>query len=111
MACSVGDGNATVAVPMGREMICVQQFRNNGAVSGPSLVACAELQSLMSNSVSDTFVLHGSISLNAAETPPSAKVIDSGLNIARLLCLSVNSPFADEDLAPLFVERTAFTKM
>jgi tRNA threonylcarbamoyl adenosine modification protein YeaZ len=94
------DRPVTVAVPVGRGSICIQEFCENDAVSTPKLVSEGELERITFDSSSE-LVLHGSL-FDADRFPQAIK---AGWNVASHLCAAVDSPTVTSDLRPMFVER------
>ena len=76
------DRSVTVAVPVGRGTICIQEFCENEAISKPKLIDEAELDRISVDAGSQ-LVLHGSL----FDAGRFSGAIDAGWNIASHLCV------------------------
>jgi tRNA threonylcarbamoyl adenosine modification protein YeaZ len=92
--------SVTAAVPVGRGTICIQEFRENDAVSTPKLINETEWEQISFDGGSE-LVLHGSL----FDADRFSSAIDAGWNVASHLCAAVDSPAVTTDLRPMFVER------
>jgi tRNA threonylcarbamoyl adenosine modification protein YeaZ len=99
-----------VALPMGRDMTCVQTFRGEQRVSEPMLIAPAELSAFLKRSRDIPILAHDSIYGRIFDVREN-DVVNIGSDVASFLCQAAESAFATEDLHPLFVDRTAFTRI
>jgi tRNA threonylcarbamoyl adenosine modification protein YeaZ len=104
--------NVLATIPMGRDLICFQQFIDRSPVSEPILIPPERLANALFEMGDSSIAAHTAICDAIRSTDvPNLQVIDVGTNIASLLCRSAPSGFASEDLQPLFIDRRAFTKI
>jgi len=102
MAVASNSELAVAAVPMGRGVICCQQFRNNVPSSEPLLLGSDEL-SAYAEQIDGVLVYEGS--LRDSIGPPRSTTIDVGYNIAGVIASAARAGYGGEDLSPLFVDR------
>jgi tRNA threonylcarbamoyl adenosine modification protein YeaZ len=107
---SSNESRHTVALPMGRDMICLQQFVDRRPVSEPRLVSRSDLVEEVTALAPDPILAHDSIYSQFAQLRPE-KAINIGSDIASFLCRAAHTGFTSEDLRPLFVDRKAFNKI
>ena len=110
LAYLAGDGIVTAALPVGRDMICVQHFTGGRAESPLSLVTVEQFNDLLSRKDTGHFVVHGSIYERFAASPIAFRITNGGENIASLLCRASESALATEEIHPLFIDRGTFAK-
>jgi tRNA threonylcarbamoyl adenosine modification protein YeaZ len=110
MACHCGGESVIAAVPMGRDMICIQQFSPGKAESAPSLISEEQFNNLLFREDAVRFMVYGTIFERFAASPAAQKMTNTGMNLASLLCRASHSSFISEKIHPLFVDRSAFTK-
>ena len=91
-----------VAVPMGRNVVCFQQFLDHVASGPPALLDPNEF-SAFAASYEGVLVVEGSLRDAVRET--RYPVVDVGYNIASLIATAAQNGHAGDDLTPLFVDR------
>jgi len=102
----VGEQPVITAVPMGRELMCVQTFQNCVPQSPPKVVAELELrESVLSTGLA--VVAHADVYVKISDLQNSISIIDAGRNIASYLSSASQSRLTSSDLSPLFVERNS----
>jgi len=105
----LGPANRPVValLPMGRDLLCVQSFDFQRAVSDPQVTTLKDLlNSIMPTS--RTIIAHSDVySRVAALAVSGGQLVNAGTNIATHLCSAIASEFATDDLSPLFVERNS----
>jgi tRNA threonylcarbamoyl adenosine modification protein YeaZ len=96
-----------VALPVGRQFNCVQEFREQRHVSEPELITDEQLVDRLAHTEVQTTVFHHSLHLMIDEAgfPNGLETIDAGVNIARFLCGASASPLATETIEPQFIAR------
>jgi len=100
------------AVPMGRDLVCLQSFTNLAPDCDPQLVPLDRLSLELLRIDAPSVVCHADIHENVlAIAPQNAQVHNIGRKLASLLCLSARSRFAREQIKPFFVDRRAFIKI
>jgi tRNA threonylcarbamoyl adenosine modification protein YeaZ len=95
--------DAVIAVPMGRNMVCVQQFKDLRPTSAPRTVPAPEFIDDVSSHPEIRYILHGDI----AKDLRSSNVVDAGHDIADRLCRSIGSANCHDRLDPLFVQQAS----
>src|SRR5262249_9097950 len=104
LAHGTGDGSITAAVPMGRDMICLQRFDVGRAESSPCLITCKEFANLLTKEDFGRFAVQDSIYERFLGSRAASRMTNAGLNIASRLCRATDSRFATEEIHPLFLE-------
>ena len=100
------------AVPMGRDLVCLQSFANLVSDSDPHLVPLYDLRLELARLDVPSVVCHADLYEGVrAVAPQDAAIHNIGRKLASLLSLSARSPFANEQIKPLFVDRRAFIKI
>jgi tRNA threonylcarbamoyl adenosine modification protein YeaZ len=102
----VGEQPVIAAVPMGRDLVCVQTFQNCIPKSEPRVISESELsESIVATGFA--LVAHADICTKLSDQKLDIPTIDAGRNIASHLCSSRQSNRTSTDLSPLFVERNS----
>ncbi len=104
-AASGVQGTLFVAVPTGRNAVCIQRFENSGTpapVLEPQTIAEAAFSEMLCTRTNAHFVLHGSL---PSLVDPAAPFTDIGVNIAQLVGIYCSQhPAAVTE--PLFISKT-----
>jgi tRNA threonylcarbamoyl adenosine modification protein YeaZ len=100
------------ALPMGRDLTCLQSFTDKLPDSDPQLVPQERLGLELSRVGRATVLCHADVyQLVNSVTPQNVEVRNIGSQLASFLCLSSRSVFANDVFKPLFIDRRAFIKI
>jgi tRNA threonylcarbamoyl adenosine modification protein YeaZ len=100
------------AVPMGRDLTCLQSYTNTCPDGVPQLVPFDQLYPVLERISGTPILCHeDAYQLVSSSAPRDLHVVNIGRKLASLLCLSSESRFASDRLDPLFVDRRPFIKI
>lgn len=97
------DNNITVAVPMGRNSICLQRFNEGKVISKPYLLDADKFAEQIGTDKQNKYVVHEK--LYSPEVQLS-HVINFGSNVAKAVGLFATK-YPNSNIDPLFISKTA----
>jgi tRNA threonylcarbamoyl adenosine modification protein YeaZ len=97
-----GDNNVSVAVPMGRNTVCLQQFENCKSLDEPHTLEHEQFVDRLQQDVQNKYVVHEKLYSDTQQD----NVINFGSNIAKAVGLfAIKNP--NTSIAPLFISKSS----
>lgn len=97
------DKNVVVAVPMGRNSVCVQQFEHRKSVSEPRTIENNKLVGIIRRDTQNKYMVHEKLYTPELQIP---HVINFGANVAKAVGgFAIKSP--NSNIAPLFISKAS----
>ena len=100
--------NMIVAIPVGRGYIGTQSFYSDGSHSSPVLLSFSDFFDELKHMSVPVFCHNSLVKEIEAANYPFVK--NAGENMAASVARAFNSPFADDALVPLYLDRTAIDR-
>jgi len=97
-----------VAIPVGRGYIGTQSFYSDGSHSTPVLLSFSDFFDELKHMSVPVFCHNSLVKEIEAANYPFVK--NAGENMAASVARAFNSPFADDALVPLYLDRTAIDR-